>query len=176
MRIPLLLTLALGAVAAGVYFLSAGPSVTVSGDLRVGGLLEEFSVPELQGSGRLTYASLRDKPVVLNFFASWCPFCIAEMPAFERVHGKLSTQVNFIGIAQSDSQAASQQLVRQTGITYLTGADPQGKLFRAFGGVGMPTTVFIRPGGEIAEIHVGPLSARGLSSLIAQDFGSQYAT
>ncbi len=154
---------------------SLGGGVTVSGDLRDGGHLGGFSLPALQGSGTVSYASFQDKPLVLNFFASWCPFCIAEMPGFEQVHQKLGSKVQFLGVSQSDSAAASVQLMRQTGITYLTASDSQGSLFHAFGGLSMPVTVFIKPGGQISEIHTGSLDPATLSSLIARYFGPQDA-
>lgn len=155
---------------------SLGGGVTVSGDLRDGGHLDAFTLPALQGSGTISYASYQDKPLVLNFFASWCPACIGEMPGFEQVHRTLGSKVQFLGVSQSDSSSASIQLAGQTGITYPTASDSQGSLFRAFGGLGMPVTIFIKPGGQIAEIHTGSLDPTTLSSLIVEHFGQQYAT
>ena len=108
---------------------------------------------------------------MINFFASWCPNCIAEMPEFERVHAILGDRVAFLGVSQSDARSASIDLANETGITYETAIDEQGAFFRAFGGLGMPTTVFIRPGGEIAEVWVGALNAQALRGLIADHLG-----
>lgn len=156
---------------------STGGGVTVAGDLRPGGQLQSFSLPSLQGSGAVSYDSLSDKPLVLNFFASWCPFCVGEMPGFERVHQALGSKVTFLGVAQSDgSRQASRDLAHQTGVTYLTAVDEQGSLFRAFGGLSMPVTVFIKPHGQIAEIHTGALDPPTLQTLIIRYFGQQYAT
>jgi len=155
---------------------SAGGGVSVSGDLRPGGTLQSFSLPALQSSGMVSYDSLKDGPLVINFFASWCPYCVGEMPGFERVHQALGSRVAFLGVSQSDhSKQASVDLARQTGVTYQTALDAQGAFFRAFGGVGMPVTVFVRPGGQIAEIHTGPLDPPQLSNLIVQYFGATYA-
>lgn len=170
------------AVAAGlvvVGFLvvqSTGGGVTVAGDLRSGGQVQAFSLPSLQDSGTVTYDSLKDRPLVLNFFASWCPYCVGEMPGFEQVHQQLGSRVGFLGVAQTDtSRQASRDLVHQTGVSYVTAVDSQGALFRAFGGVSMPVTVFIKPGGQIAEIHSGALDPPTLRTLIVQYFGQQYA-
>ncbi len=162
----------IAAVVAIVFFVvqGTGGGVSVAGNLQDGGKLESFSLPRLEGSGTVTYASLQDKPLVLNFFASWCPFCISEMPAFEQVHQSLGSRVQFLGVSQSDGKQASSNLAHQTGITYSTAIDAQGSLFRAFGGSGMPVTVFIRPGGQIAEIHTGALDQATLSSLIQRYF------
>ena len=145
--------------------------VAFAGDLRRGGMLEELRLPRLEGSGTVEYGDHADRPLVINFFASWCPNCIAEMPDFERVHATLGDRVSFLGVSQSDARSASIALARKTGITYETAIDAQGAFFRAVGGLGMPTTVFIRPGGEIADIWVGALDAATLRELVAEHFG-----
>lgn len=145
--------------------------VAFAGDLRAGGTLEELRLPELERNGVVEYASYSDRPLVINFFASWCPFCIAEMPDFERVHELLGDDVAFLGVSQSDPRNASIDLAHETGITYDTAIDERGEFFHAVGGVGMPTTIFVRPGGEIAEVWVGPLDADALRELVAEHFG-----
>jgi thiol-disulfide isomerase/thioredoxin len=138
--------------------------------------VQSFTLPALQSPGTLTYDSLKDRPLVINFFASWCPYCVAEMPGFQRVHQALGSKVTFLGVSQTDnSKGASVDLAHRTGITYQTALDAQGSLFRAFGGMGMPVTVFVKPGGQIAEIHTGPLDPPQLSNLIVQYFGPTYA-
>jgi thiol-disulfide isomerase/thioredoxin len=145
--------------------------VVFAGDLRRGGSIEELRLPQLEGKSVIEYAAYADRPLVINFFASWCPSCIAEMPEFEHVHGLLGDRVAFVGVSQSDARAASIDLARETGITYGTAIDERGEFFRAVGGVGMPTTIFVRPGGEIAEVWVGALNAGALQQLVADHFG-----
>lgn len=169
------LALAVG-VAAGLLGLALvgdlRPSgVSFAGNLRAGGTLEELRLPELEGDGVVDYASYSDRPLVINFFASWCPNCIAEMPDFERVHVALGGDVAFLGVSQSDPRNASIDLAHQTGITYDTAIDERGEFFRAVGGVGMPTTIFVRPGGEIADVWVGGLNGAALQDLIEEHFG-----
>lgn len=145
--------------------------VAFAGDIRTGGELESLRLPKLEGEGTLDYASFRDKPLVINFFASWCPNCIAEMPDFQQVHEQLGDGVGFLGISQSDSRGASTDLAHQTGIRYPTAIDSNGVFYRATGSSGMPTTLFIRPGGRIAHIQVGQLDATTLRQAIAQYLG-----
>lgn len=169
--LTLVLVVAGAALAFGIDRDLEPSGVAFAGDLRKGGTLEELRLPELEGDGIIEYDSYSDRPLVINFFASWCPFCIAEMPDFERVHQLLGDRVAFLGVSQSDPRNASIDLVRQTGITYDTAIDERGDFFRAVGGQGMPTTIFVRPGGEIAEIWVGPLDADALQQLVAEHFG-----
>lgn len=145
--------------------------VAFAGDLRRGGTIEELRLPRLEGEGAVEYRDYADRPLVINFFASWCPSCIAEMPDFERVHGLLGDEVAFLGVSQSDARSASIDLARETGVTYDTAIDERGEFFRAIGGQGMPTTIFVRPGGEIADVWVGPLNADALKELVADHFG-----
>jgi thiol-disulfide isomerase/thioredoxin len=145
--------------------------VTFEGDLRSGGSLDRLTLPALEGDGAIDYASYADRPLVINFFASWCPNCVAEMPAFERVHAAAEGRVAFLGISQNDPRGASIELAEQTGITYDTGVDERGAFFNALGATGMPTTVFVRPGGEIAQVWTGALDEGSLTQLIDQYLG-----
>lgn len=106
-------------------------------------------------------------PVVLNFWASWCPACVAEMPDFEQVHKALGGEVTFIGLDTQDiSREAALALAAETGVTYQLADDPDGAIYAEFGGLAMPTTVFIDAQGRIADVHAGALFAEDLSELI----------
>ncbi len=164
-------------VLAGILFAavrSTGGGVTIAGNLQAH-TLDAFTLPALQGSDRLSYASYRDKPLVVNFFASWCPYCIGEMPGFEQVHKQLAAKgVQFLGVSQGDARDASRKLAGETGITYPTAFDSEGALYRWFGGLSMPVTVFIAPGGQIKEVHTGALDPAGLQERITRNFGPEY--
>lgn len=106
------------------------------------------------------------KPVVLNFFASWCPNCVAEMPDFEVVNQERGTEVQLVGLATQDAPTDALELVDTTGVTYPLGLDPQGEFFNVFQGLGMPTTVFLTADGEVAHVFTGQLSTEALSDKI----------
>lgn len=118
------------------------------------------------------FADLTDGPVVINFFASWCPSCIAEMPDFEAVFQEFGGEVEFLGLAMQDRTEAAVELVGETGVTYPIGLDPEGEIFAQFGGLGMPTTVFVGADGTIERVHSGQLSAEGLADIINEDLTS----
>ncbi|MFN2590254.1 MAG: TlpA family protein disulfide reductase [Actinomycetota bacterium] len=162
--------MAIGAVGLGA-FRSGSSRVAFAGDFGVGGRVEKLSMPYLDQGGRFEYERFRNKPLVVNFFASWCPNCIAEMPGFEEVHEDLGDRVVFLGVSQSDSKAASIDLARQTGVRYPLGVDANGTFFRAVGGGGMPTTLFIKPGGQVAYVQVGALDAATLREGIQRYLG-----
>jgi thiol-disulfide isomerase/thioredoxin len=169
--LALVLVVAVAALAFGIVRDLQPSAVAFAGDLRRGGTIDELRLPWLEGEGAIEYAAYADRPLVINFFASWCPNCIAEMPEFERVHDLLGNRVAFLGVSQSDARGASIDLARETGITYDAAIDERGEFFRAVGGRGMPTTIFVLPGGGIAEIWVGALDADALQQLVADLFG-----
>lgn len=112
-------------------------------------------------------ADFAGTPLVVNFWASWCPACVAEMPDFETVHDAFGDQVVFLGMnmQETDAQAAA-ELVDQTGVSYQLGLDPDGRIFNTFGGIAMPTTVFIDAEGNIVKTHAGAIFADDLAEMI----------
>lgn len=111
------------------------------------------------------------KPLVVNFFASWCGPCVREMPDFEAVHGRRGDDVRFVGVNLQDTPTAAAELVRQTGVTYDVVRDERSELFRTVGGFSMPTTVFLTASGDIVEVHGGELSQPALEARIDRLLG-----
>jgi thiol-disulfide isomerase/thioredoxin len=115
-------------------------------------------------------ADLVGQPVVLNFWASWCPACISEMPAFAEVHRRFGDRVRFIGVNMQEMDLdAAIALADRTGVEYPLAHDPDGKIFVEFGGLAMPTTVFISADGSIALVHSGAMFSDDLASIIEGD-------
>ena len=114
----------------------------------------------------MSLADLRGKPVVVNFFASWCVPCVEEMPAFESVHQELGDDVAFVGIALQESPDASRDIVEETGVSYTIGRDPSGAIFEAFDGVNMPSTFVLDADGVVVGVSAGALDADGLRELV----------
>ena len=111
-------------------------------------------------------AAYEGEPLVVNFWASWCPPCIAEMPDFERVHSDLADEVAFVGLNTQDSLPAAEELVAETGVTYDLGLDPDGELFRAFEVSSMPSTFFVDTDGRIVHRQAGLITEQQLRDLI----------
>jgi cytochrome c biogenesis protein CcmG, thiol:disulfide interchange protein DsbE len=120
----------------------------------------------------MTLADLEGRPVVVNFWAAWCPACFAEMPAFEKVFQATGDSVQFLGIGLIDDLDAALSVVEETGVTYPLAQDPRGQVFAAFGGFGMPTTVFLDENGAVVEMYTGELTADDLAARIAEYFGN----
>jgi cytochrome c biogenesis protein CcmG/thiol:disulfide interchange protein DsbE len=114
----------------------------------------------------------RRRPVVLNFFASWCAPCLREMPAFEAVHQELGDRVTFLGLAYQDNSDRALEMVERTGVTYPSYADAGGRAITYFGGINMPTTVFIGADGEVAGVTSQPLTERQLRDQVNELLGA----
>ena len=112
---------------------------------------------ELLDSGTTTVGAFLDRPLVLNFFASWCTPCITEMPALESVHQQ-RPDIAFVGLAVNDTPTRAREIVADTGGTYATGVDPDSAISNAYEILGMPTTLFIAPDGEVVYQHTGGLT------------------
>ncbi|MEN8237824.1 MAG: TlpA disulfide reductase family protein [Actinomycetota bacterium] len=144
-------------------------AATATGAAAVGSPAPSVDMVAFNGD-QVTLSQFEGTPVVLNFWATWCPFCVAEMPDFEKVNQASDGRVQFIGVDLQDDPGAAADLVEETGVTYLLTRDPQGVVYNAFGGVAMPTTVFIGADGIVDEIVAGAMTADQLSNKIDQHF------
>jgi cytochrome c biogenesis protein CcmG, thiol:disulfide interchange protein DsbE len=172
--LPVVVATALAVAAAtGVFLLLGGDDGGSSGASpgRTGSTIELSPADELPGSEAEVVLAALDggndrrlgeylgrKPIVVNFFASWCQPCLREMPAFEAVHQELGDRVTFLGLAFQDRDDEALEMVERTGVTYPTFADPAGSALTYFGGVAMPTTVFIDASGQVADVLSRDLS------------------
>jgi cytochrome c biogenesis protein CcmG/thiol:disulfide interchange protein DsbE len=121
----------------------------------------------LDGPGTKRLADWRGTPVVVNLFASWCPACLSEMPAFERASHDYEGRVVIVGVDSQDQARAGLQLARQLGTTYPLLADTRNAdLYRLLGGQGMPVTAFISGDGTIKQVYSGELDESLLRQLI----------
>ncbi|MBI3257654.1 MAG: TlpA family protein disulfide reductase [Actinobacteria bacterium] len=132
-----------------------------------GDVLPGRSFARLEG-GTTTFDRYRGKPLVINFFASTCPPCIQEMPAFEAVHRQLADTVGFVGVSLKESMEDGRALVARTKVTYDILRDPSGSLANDLGVVVMPSTFFVSPDGAIVDSVPGALSAKELRAKIAE--------
>ncbi len=110
-------------------------------------------------------------PLVVNFFAAWCPPCVREMPEFQTVFESLEGRVAFLGLSQDQDPADALRLVESTGVTYDVGWDPDLEVYRATGSIAMPTTAFVSASGKLVDTFAGALDAGSLAQRIEDALG-----
>ncbi len=116
------------------------------------------------GSG--TLSDYEGRPLVVNFFASWCPPCRAELPDFEAVHRQRSDDVTFVGVNQDFNAETWQAFVAEADVSYDTVFQPNGEIWEELGTGAMPTTAFISPQGQVVNVWAGVLTDDKLNELI----------
>lgn len=126
---------------------------------------QRFERPE---GGELVFSDLRGKPLLLNFWATWCPPCVEEMPMIDRFfreNGANGWQV--VGLA-IDQPSAVRKFLQKTPVSYPTGlAGLQGtELVKNLGntGGGLPFTLVLNGAGEVAARKMGKLEAADLDA------------
>jgi thiol-disulfide isomerase/thioredoxin len=111
------------------------------------------------------------EPLVINFWASWCGPCVAEMPDLQRLHEAGEGMIQLVGIDVRDAPPNAEAFAEEIGITYPMAVDPDEAYFRATGSFGMPTTLFVRSDGSVAYRQTGPLSLADMRALVAEHLG-----
>ena len=137
-----------------------------------GGTAAPFNLENIRpGEPAVSLESMRGKPVVVNFWASWCVPCRREMPAFEAVSEAVGDRVAFVGINNKDYRDSALRFLNQTGARYPSGFDPRGTIAARYGVVGMPVTLFISRDGRLLERRVGEINREELEQTISRLFG-----
>jgi thiol-disulfide isomerase/thioredoxin len=115
-----------------------------------------FDLKRLDGRGRIDLATLRGKkPIVLDFWASWCAPCIQESKRLEAARKKYGDRVAFIGVDTKDFSGEARAWLRKHGITYPSVHDGSGNVLTEWGGLPLPKIFFVdRNGTVVGELEV----------------------
>lgn len=112
--------------------------------------------------------STAGKPVVLNFWASWCAPCRIEMPHFQNASQKYGEQVAILGINQAESAEIVTDFGAEFDITYPLLVDADRSVNNQYAIINLPTTVFIDANGVVQEVLIGTVSQAVLEDRIEQ--------
>lgn len=113
-------------------------------------------------------ADLKGKPAVINAWATWCPFCKEELPAFGEAKQKFGDKIAIVAIDRAeslkDARAFSDGVPMGAGLIWLL--DPNDSFYRSIGGFSMPETIFVDQNGVIKFHKRGPMDAAEIASHI----------
>ena len=155
--VPLLLAVVL------VVFVAGGAGLLTPA-LRVGDRAPDFALADLDGEP-VRLADYVGRPVLLNFWASWCLPCVEEFPILAEaleVHADIGLAV--IGIVYRDRSEAARAFGEQLGATWPLVMDPGERVARAYGVFGPPESWLIGPDGTLISRHIGPFTAEELAA------------
>ncbi len=163
--LPLLALAGLAVLFAG-YALHHDPHVNPAA--LVGRPVPVVSLQPLQGGSPVDVAGA-PRPVLVNFFASWCAPCVEEAPALMALKAE---GVPVVGVAYKDKPEKSQAFLRDNGDPYrATLLDPDGRAGVEFGISGVPETFAISANGVVLAKHVGPLTPDAAEALVERAAG-----
>ena len=129
----------------------------------------DFTVTD-GGGNRVSTADLSGKPVILNFWATWCPPCRSELPAFDKLYRQYGNEVSFMMIDLTDGYRETvegvKKFISENGYTFPVYYDTEGSAAEAYNVSSIPFTVAVGRNGNIVGTHLGAMSEAALEKLI----------
>lgn len=147
--VVLFLVVLIGGYAIGQSLLAKSPV------LKAGGTPPEFKLLALDGSVHDS-SEYAGKPLIINFWGTFCPPCRDEMPALQSVYDKWKDRgVQLIGINLSEDKLSVESYIRQVGVDFPILLDQSRQTEKRFGLKQYPTTFFVYPNGKIEDVLIG---------------------
>ncbi len=170
------LIIVLAAVVAGIIYLSGSDTIieeTTGETITLGPIGKRVPVEvgnDMQNFILVDYdnkihklSDYQGKPVILNFWASWCPFCIEEMPVFEKIYQEYKKEgLEMIAVNRGESKERSKEFTDKMKLSFHLLLNPADDVYKAYQFQAMPTTILITPEGKIEDIKFGPFTEEEL--------------
>jgi cytochrome c biogenesis protein CcmG/thiol:disulfide interchange protein DsbE len=122
-----------------------------------------FSLQRLDRNEAVSLSQYRGRPVVINFWASWCGPCKMEHPTFEWAFRHYGSQVQFLGVVFEDTPENAREFLASNASSFPQLIDPHSRMSVDYGLAGVPETYFIDANGIIQDKYVGPIDPRTMT-------------
>ncbi len=165
------LALLIGGAAAGYRILSSeySPDAPSNTDSQSAEEAPDFIVLDAQGES-VKLSDHEGKPVILNFWATWCGPCKSELPAFDAAYQAYGEEIDFMMVNLTDGTRETEELVKkfvaENGYTFPVYYDTLSSAVNAYWVNGVPVTYFIDSSGNIVQSYMGAMSAETLERYI----------
>ena len=117
----------------------------------------DFTMLDMEGN-EVTLASFFGKPIVLNFWASWCGPCKMEMPEIQKFYDKYGQEIHFLLVSVDDSLDAAKTFISDSGYTFPVYFDTTSVGAYTYGASSIPLTFFIDAEGNLTAYYMGAMS------------------
>jgi len=129
-----------------------------------------LALPDLAGQ-IVTLNAYQGRPLIINFWATWCEPCREEMPLLQQAHNAHQRAgLGVLGISQDSEErlTAVRTYWTQSGWSFPSLLDPDGAVARRYQVFLLPSTIFINAQGVVAAIHLGPINATQIEQYLAK--------
>jgi cytochrome c biogenesis protein CcmG/thiol:disulfide interchange protein DsbE len=138
-----------------------------AGGATVGSRAPDFALADLEGNP-FRLADHRGRPVVVNFWASWCGPCVEEFPLLRDTYERHRDEgLTMIGVVVEDNSESARAFMTQLDATWAAAMDPGGRVAERYGIFGPPETFFVARDGTVVARQIGQLSAASLDEKVA---------
>ncbi len=145
--------------AKSVTYPTVGPTT-----LAIGSTAPAFALPRLGGGAPVTLDAVRGTPSVVNFFASWCRDCQAELGNFAALASRTAGRVAVVGVDANDGNgSAAQALLTKAHATYPVGVDPLAATATTYLLTALPVTFFLDAQGRVVHVALGTQTTAALN-------------
>ncbi len=143
----------------------AAPASNVSID--IDSVAPDFTLTTLDGR-QLKLSELRGKPVFLNFWATWCPPCVGEMPHFQSLYPKYKDKMHFLAVSIDREKSPVETFAKDKKLTFPIGTDLKQAVASLYRIEAVPTSFLLDKDGKIVAYHLGGMSAKELDGFLSQ--------
>lgn len=135
-----------------------------SGPVREGMVAPAFTLTSLDGE-TVSLSDYAGRPVLVNFWASWCPPCRDEFPALVRAYADHREDgLEILGVTYNDQAEQARAFAEESGAEWPILSDPDHEAWDAFSPVGPPTSYFVDADGIVQRVHIGAVDEEQLAS------------
>ena len=128
----------------------------LDGPPTVGKEISNFSLVDLDGK-KISLVDFSGKPIIINFWATWCPPCKNEIPLLQEFSKVYQESAAMIGINVMESNTVVKEFVKMNEITFPILLDSDGRIQETYRIIGLPTTYFVDENKILRAQHIGAL-------------------